>query len=239
MTQNTLQPLLDNEADNHSGLGKLYPVPIGVAGWSWGAFCLNWVWAISNRTWIGLFALTPYLGIVVAIILGVKGREWAWQNRRWDSLAHFNRVQRRWSIWGACLLLIPVIGILAAVAIPMYTDYATSKVTNQAYLHANQVAAQIGKYIEDQRRLPDSLAAVSASESVPAGIQHIVFNKQTAQLEITMGEKYIVGKTFYLAPSYESDGHVSWRCLHGDLRQSLLPKQCRYSAADPFWIQPH
>ena len=64
---------------NTSGLGKLYPTPPEISGWSWGAFFLNWIWAIGNRTWIGLLALVPYVGFIMCIALGVKGREWAWQ----------------------------------------------------------------------------------------------------------------------------------------------------------------
>lgn len=82
--------------------GQTQPVaiPDGVAGWSWGAFFLNWIWAIGNSTWIGLLALVPYVNIPVAIWLGYKGREMAWRNCRWDNVEHFNRVQRRWSQWG-------------------------------------------------------------------------------------------------------------------------------------------
>ena len=69
------------------------PIPEGVKGWSWGAFLLSWIWAIGNRTWIGLLALIPYVGVIMAIVLGFKGREWAWKNRQWDSLEEFNRVQ--------------------------------------------------------------------------------------------------------------------------------------------------
>ncbi|MCB2070724.1 MAG: hypothetical protein KDF67_14455, partial [Ottowia sp.] len=63
-------------------------------GWSWGAFLWNWIWAIGNQTWIGLLALVPLIGLFVAIYLGIRGRELAWQNRRWDSVEHFQRVQR-------------------------------------------------------------------------------------------------------------------------------------------------
>ena len=101
-------------------------VPDGVKGWSWGAFLLNWIWAIFNGTWIGLLALVPFIGFVMAIVLGIKGREWAWKNKKWDSVEHFNRVQRLWSIWALCLLAIPLaLGILAAVAIPAYENYKT------------------------------------------------------------------------------------------------------------------
>jgi hypothetical protein len=99
-------------------------VPPGVAGWSWGAFFLNWIWAIGNRTWIGLLAIIPYVGFVVAIWLGFKGREMAWKNGRWDSLDHFNRVQKKWSQWGVGLVLgVGGIGIAAAILLPAYADY--------------------------------------------------------------------------------------------------------------------
>lgn len=92
-------------------------VPDGVRGWSWGAFLLSGFWSIGNRTWIGLLAFIPYLGIIMAIILGIKGREWAWKNRQWQSLEEFNRVQRRWSVAGLVLTgIVMVIAIIAAIA---------------------------------------------------------------------------------------------------------------------------
>jgi hypothetical protein len=91
-------------------------LPPGVAGWSWGAFLLNWIWAIGNRTWIGLFALIPYVGFIMAIILGIKGREWAWKNGKWDSVEHFNRVQRTWSQWAVWLTVIAVVLVLMVLA---------------------------------------------------------------------------------------------------------------------------
>ena len=79
---------------NNSGM-KQDDFPEGVKGWSWGAFFLNWIWAIFNKSYIGLLALIPYVGLIVGIYLGIKGRELAWKNKQWDSVEHFNRVQRK------------------------------------------------------------------------------------------------------------------------------------------------
>lgn len=115
---------LGNDGENNSGQGKSVDLPPGVAGWSWGAFFLSWLWALGNKTWIGLLALVPYVGFIMAIILGIKGRQWAWQNKRWESVEEFNRIQRRWSLWGIIIVGgFMLLGILAAILLPAYQDY--------------------------------------------------------------------------------------------------------------------
>lgn len=112
--------------ENTSGMGKAAVIPEEVKGWSWGAFMFNWLWAVFNGTWIGLLALIPYVGFIMSIALGVKGREWAWRNKRWDSIEHFQRVQRRWSLWSLLFVGIALLGIIAAIAIPAYQDYVSN-----------------------------------------------------------------------------------------------------------------
>jgi type II secretory pathway pseudopilin PulG len=124
-------------------------IPEGIKGWSWGAFLLNWVWAIGNRTWIGLLAIIPYVGVIVAIWLGIKGREMAWKNRQWDSVEHFNRVQKKWSRWAVGLTLgSAILGILAAIAVPAYESYhrrAQEKAFEEALASAQTQQAAVAE----------------------------------------------------------------------------------------------
>jgi hypothetical protein len=75
-------------------------VPAEIDRWNWGAFLLNWIWGIGNNTFIALLTFVSFVGLVMPFVLGAKGSRWAWRNGRWDSIAHFKRVQRLWAIWG-------------------------------------------------------------------------------------------------------------------------------------------
>ena len=210
---------------NTSGQGKLHPLPEGVAAWSWGAFLLSWVWAIGNRTWWGLFGLIPGVGLVVRVLLGMHGRRWAWQNRRWDSVAHFQRVQRRWSVAGGLLVLV-LAGIVTAVAIPIHQDRQLRQALETAVLHANKAAQAVGRHIESNRSLPRSLDQAGFTEPLPDSIEHLAIDPRSGDLKVTVSAPSLRGKGFYLMPATGTDGRVSWRCRHGEIPARLLPKQC-------------
>jgi hypothetical protein len=89
------------------------PLPPGVARWNWGAFLLNWIWGIGNHTFVALLALVPFVGFIMLFVLGARGSEWAWRNKRWESVEHFKRVQRRWAIAGVIAWL-AMLGVIAA-----------------------------------------------------------------------------------------------------------------------------
>jgi hypothetical protein len=80
-------------------------MPAELDRWNWGAFLLNWIWGVGNNTFIALLMFVPLVGLVMPFVLGAKGSRWAWRNGRWDSVAHFKRVQRLWAIWGVVIWL--------------------------------------------------------------------------------------------------------------------------------------
>lgn len=89
---------------NNSGCGSLFdssvPIPDEIKGWNWGAFLMPWLWPFTNKVWIGLVCLVPYVGWAVGFVLGAKGNEWAWKSRRWRSIEQFKAHQRGWTIAG-------------------------------------------------------------------------------------------------------------------------------------------
>lgn len=96
-------------------------VPQEIIGWNWGAFFFTWLWGVCNGVWISLLALLGPLSLIMAIILGIKGNEWAWQNRKFASVEDFKKTQRTWAIWGLVLFLI---GIAISVIVIIASIYA-------------------------------------------------------------------------------------------------------------------
>ena len=102
--------------------------PLDLSKWSWGAFVLSWIWGFFNGCWwmflvkIGFFLLNallwwvPFVVIIVTIadlcvsvLFGLKGTEWAWNNRSWNSAASFKQVQDTWNKVGLALFLLSII----------------------------------------------------------------------------------------------------------------------------------
>jgi len=115
------QPASITEVDinNTSGQGPSAVLPPELQGWNWGGFLLTWVWGIGNRVWISLISLipVPIVGLAIAIVLGIKGNEWAWQNKKWNSIEHFRHTQRVWLYWGIAALVAPFVLIIGLLLI--------------------------------------------------------------------------------------------------------------------------
>ncbi len=97
---------------NTSGQGPASIVPKEIKGLNWGAFGLNWVWGIFNSTYLAFLVLIPFINIIMIFVLLLKGNEWAWRNKHWDSVEQFKAVQKKWTIaW----LAISGLGILFVI----------------------------------------------------------------------------------------------------------------------------
>ena len=84
-------------------------VPSEIDEWNWGAFFLNGIWGIGNKTYVALLAFIPVVNIVMMFVLGFKGNAMAWKNKEWESIEHFKTVQRNWNIAGLIALALYIV----------------------------------------------------------------------------------------------------------------------------------
>ncbi|MBR6163733.1 hypothetical protein IKQ26_07590 [bacterium] len=104
--------------DNTSGKGKESVVPEVIKKkFNWGACLGTWIWGIGNDSYLTLLIIPAFfLGpfsifflIGLPIWFGIKGNEWAWQNRYFDNIAQFNKYQRNWAKIGVAITVVMTI----------------------------------------------------------------------------------------------------------------------------------
>lgn len=95
--------------ENRSEQSTEQSIPKEIEGWNWGAFFLNGIWGIGNKTYIALFAFIPIINVFMMFFLGFKGNKMAWKNKEWESIEHFKTVQRYWNVAGLVALTLYII----------------------------------------------------------------------------------------------------------------------------------
>lgn len=148
MEEESINNILNEENLNTSGGGPEAIVPDDVAEhFNWGAFLLNWVWGIGNKSYITLLILLAYSIPLVNLIaplafciwFGFEGNKWAWQNKRFESIEHFHSYQKKWVVAG---LILPVIGLILSIFVfthimpVLMTD--TKSMRNDSFLTVEQ-----------------------------------------------------------------------------------------------------
>ena len=128
------------------------------------------------------------------------------------------------------MIVIAIIGILAAVALPAYQDYVSRSQAAEAMNLAGGLKIQVADSFSDKGDFDD---ANSGSDGIPAAAS--VNGKYTTQVEVTAGvitatigndaSATIENKVITLSP-VTSSGSLAWTCsFDGDAK--YMPSSCR------------
>lgn len=131
----------------------------------------------------------------------------------------------------AACLMVPIAGILAAIAIPAYNDYVARAQVTQAYLDAYPAQMEVDDFQYREQRCPrpgeidfDGITSIPGTLLASASVAD-TGSDDTCALEFTLGgtQKTIRGKRLRL--EYDV-GNGEWSCS-GDLKDLYLPTACR------------
>lgn len=121
---------------------------------------------------------------------------------------------------------IAVIGILAAIAIPAYSDYTNRAKTAQALQSANEVKMEVEQYIVKNGRLPAAAEFAAQKRSVPNVANIEVVERGIVLVRFLPQQGQLGDQTIEVTPVIDN-GRLSWNCFGGTLPARFRPASCR------------
>lgn len=125
------------------------------------------------------------------------------------------------------MIVVAIIGILAAVALPAYQDYTVRAKVSELVLAASNAKTTVAENAQTNNTLAGSNAGaeITTTGKVSAGTV-------SANGEITVsGNAATVGTavTIQLRPTLQADGKVTWTCSSASTMHKYVPAECRHA----------
>ncbi|MGD8408371.1 MAG: M48 family metallopeptidase [Thiohalophilus sp.] len=123
------------------------------------------------------------------------------------------------------LIVVAIIGILAAIAIPAYQEYISRTQVNTAWDIGLDAQKKLEDYIIENNKLPDDLSQTGFSVGDRNVMASYSINQEGAIVITFTGAHPVAGQTLLIQPYVENE-RLYWRCDLGTLTDKLRPKEC-------------
>ena len=120
------------------------------------------------------------------------------------------------------LIMVYIVGILAAVALPAYQDYTVRARLTAAMADSQSARQALGNYYESKQETPASLGATGIPPKMNDGTE-LKLDPRSMVLSVKTPKGELI-----FTPSADSSGHIVWGCANGEgVKPAQLPAGCR------------
>src|SRR5690606_24713529 len=124
------------------------------------------------------------------------------------------------------IVLIAIIGVLAAVGIPQYQNYVARSQLEVAYVQGQAAADAVAEYYYQNENVPEDLTVVGIDPMLANDMGFMAVDSDNAVVTVTMASGAAADLSFYLVPSLDDDGAIHWQCSSDEIIPAMLPVAC-------------
>ena len=131
------------------------------------------------------------------------------------------------------MIVVAIIGILAAIAIPAYQDYTIRAQVSEGLNLSGGAKAAVTEYYQDRGVLPTTNAEAGlalAATIVGKYVTSVTVTGTNGIVDVLYGldaHALISGKTLQMSPVTVNVGSVGWECSSTAIANKHLPAACR------------
>ena len=128
------------------------------------------------------------------------------------------------------MIVVAIIGILAAVALPAYQDYTTRAKVSEVILAASSAKTAVSEAAATLTQMPGSLSANIASQSSKY-VTAVGYTQSTSAVGLVTvtarGDNNITGSLVWMTGTFDfTSGQVGWVC-GGNILAKYRPASCQ------------
>jgi Zn-dependent protease with chaperone function len=129
---------------------------------------------------------------------------------------------------GGLIVMVAIVGVLAAVAIPAYQDYMQKAKVADAYVAGQRATAAVEKYFYENHAVPASLDLIGvAPRPASPGVELVRLDPVNGVVEVMMRivSPHGQGKLTF-TPTLNEQKRIVWACSAVDIAPKVLPPGC-------------
>ncbi|WP_343601998.1 pilin [Roseateles sp.] len=126
------------------------------------------------------------------------------------------------------MIVVAIIGILAAVALPAYRDYIIRAKASEMYAAASQPKAQIQEFVTVKGVLPGANDIATPAGTATGVVASTVWNGSNITVTAGSAEAALSGGTMTLTPNAANES-VTWTCASSTAIRKYAPASCKGS----------